>query len=82
MNWDDPAARAALIERVGIDRYNAMHREHVARSTLVSVKGYAIRPVSGRFGRIFMIDGTGTGYATLDAAKRAAAKLAPRTDKA
>jgi hypothetical protein len=70
MNWDDPAARARLIERVGIDEYNRLIEEHMEKSIVARVDGYSIRPiVSARFGRIFMIDGANIGFATLERCK-------------
>jgi hypothetical protein len=55
--------RSALIERVGIKRYNALFEEHVQQ--ISTVAGHAIRPiVSARFGRIFMVGDTGTGFRT------------------
>lgn len=58
MNWDDPSARAALIERVGPTEYELLaHRE---AGILRRIGPYTLRPVnSSRFGRIIMIDGSG-----------------------
>lgn len=71
MNWDDPAARARLIESVGIDRYNEMHAEHRKRSVVSTVNGWAIRPVqTARFGRIFWITDAARGYSTLAEAEQ------------
>lgn len=61
MNWDDPAARLALIERVGPDEYARQMREYQDGSILKRIGKYSLRPVnSGRFGRIIMIDGSGS----------------------
>jgi hypothetical protein len=66
MNWDDPAERAALIERVGIDEYNRLHAEHIAQSVVSTVNGYPIRPVSARgVGRLFAVGGTESAFMTL-----------------
>jgi hypothetical protein len=79
MNWDDPAQRLALIERVGVTEYNRLQRENFARSTLVIINGYGIREVnSGRFGRIFIVDGLGKGHSTFDGAKALAAAAPAR----
>lgn len=69
MNWDDAKARFQLIEAVGVAEYNRLLRQHQKDSTVAVVNGYAIRPVGSRFGRIFMLDGTTTGFATQAAAE-------------
>lgn len=76
-NWDDPADRARLIERVGIAEYNRLHAEHVRRSAVACVTGYRIRPVASRFGRLFMVDGTGTAFASQQEAEDFARKRQP-----
>lgn len=66
MNWDDPAARLALVERVGHDEYNRLIAEHHEASVVSTINGHAIRPVnSGRFGRLYMIGSTGIAYPTM-----------------
>lgn len=77
INWDDPTQRAALAERVGPERYNALHAEHVARSSLAVVNGYRIRPINTQFGRLFQIVGTTRAEPTLERAKTYAASLEP-----
>jgi hypothetical protein len=42
MNWDDPAERLALIERVGADEYNRLFKEHRRSSVVATVNGYGI----------------------------------------
>ena len=74
INWDDPAARAALAERLGPDDYNAAFEAHCKESTVATVNGHAIRPVGSRFGRLFMVGATGTAFHTLEQAKEFAAK--------
>jgi hypothetical protein len=78
MNWDDPAARAALIERVGPKEYERLQQEHFRESAVADVNGYRIRPVQTRFGRLFLIHEKGDAYRSLDDAKAAAAKLPKR----
>lgn len=75
MNWDDPAARYALIETVGPDRYNEMLLAHNKASTIDTVNGYAIRPTSTRFGLLYMIAGADVAFSTLDAARQRAMEL-------
>lgn len=69
MDWNDPAARGRLIERVGIDEYERQQAAHFRASTLAVVNGYGIRAVGSRFGTVYMVDGTGNGYTTLEAAR-------------
>lgn len=79
MNWDDPAARFHLADRVGPDEYNRLFQQHLNDSTVAVVNGYGIRPVvSSRFGRIYMIDGANVGFRTLDESKAHAATLSPK----
>ena len=65
MNWDDPAERYHLIERVGIDEYERQQAEHNRASTVATINGHAIRPVASRFGRLFQVGSTGTAFQTL-----------------
>ena len=76
INWDDPAERAALAERLGPDAYNAAFEKHCAETTVAIVGGHAIRPVGSRFGRIFMVGGTTSGFSTLEQAKAFALETA------
>lgn len=39
MDWDNPAQRAALIERVGIEEYNRQFEQHIKDSTVAVVNG-------------------------------------------
>lgn len=65
MDWDNPEERAALIYRVGRERYNELQREHIEASVVATVGGYHIRPVrSQRFGQVFMVDGANKGFST------------------
>ena len=69
MNWDDPAARLALIERVGITEYNRQLEAHQRASVVAHAGGYEIRAVhSGRFGRLYMVDGLNRAWSTLEQA--------------
>lgn len=64
MNWDDPAARLALIEQVGVEEYNRRIAEHFRQSTIAVVNGHLIRPVeSSRFGLLYLVSDTGTAFA-------------------
>jgi hypothetical protein len=69
MNWDDPAARAALIEALGPEEYSRRHAEHLRASTIATIAGHAIRPVASRYGRLFMVGDTKRAFRTLDEAK-------------
>ena len=81
MNWDLPEERAALIERVGGKEYNRLFEEHRKQSTVKTVNGHDIRPVGSRFGRVYMVGSTGTGFTVLDAAIAFANKT-PSTQEA
>jgi type IV secretory pathway protease TraF len=72
MDWNDPTQRAALIDRIGVDAYNRAQTQHFADSTVETVNGHAIRIVGSRFGRVYMVDGTGRGHATLEGARKIA----------
>jgi len=69
MNGDDPTDRYHLIARVGPDEYARLLAQHHQASTLETVNGHAIRPVSTRFGRLFMVGATGKAFSTLDDAR-------------
>jgi hypothetical protein len=69
MNWDDPSARAALIERVGVAEYNRQFEAHRLATTVETVNGYPIRPTNTRFGRLFMVEGTGNAFYKIEEAR-------------
>ena len=72
MNWNDPADRLALVERIGIEEYNKAFEEYVKQTTVVTVGGHIIRPVGTRFGRLFQVGKTGKAFTKLcDAEKYA-----------
>jgi hypothetical protein len=72
IDWNDPTARFALIERVGLRRYNELHTERIVVAT---VGGHAIRPVnSSRFGRLFVVGDTGRAFRRQQAAEAYARK--------
>ena len=66
MNWDDPTARLALIERVGTTEYNRLITEHIQRRL--------IRPVSTRFGTLYAVRGTTMAFSTEAEAEKYAAE--------
>jgi hypothetical protein len=70
MNWNDPAARADLIEQVGPTEYHRLQAEQFDRETVATVNGHRIRPVQTRFGRLFFVSDTDRAFAELDEAKR------------
>jgi hypothetical protein len=49
MDWDDPADRAALIERVGVRKFNRMYNEYYLKNIAAIVNGYNIRPAARGF---------------------------------
>lgn len=78
MDWDDPAARARLIDRVGPAEYERLQAEHWKATTVATVNGYAIRPVQSRFGQLFAVHGTRTAYRTMREAQAYAESLPAR----
>jgi hypothetical protein len=72
MNWDDPEARARLVEQVGVQEYNRLFEKYREASIVSVVNGYAIRPVRTRFGQLFLVDGAGQAFFTLKEAEACA----------
>jgi predicted helicase len=72
MDWDNPEARAELVERVGLQEYNRLFENHREASIVSVVNGYAIRPVMTRFGQLFLVDGAGQAFFTLKEAEHCA----------
>jgi hypothetical protein len=68
MEWSDPAARLALIEKVGPDRYNEMLSDHQKASVIEIVNGHAIRTSASRFGKLFIVGETGRAFSTMNEA--------------
>lgn len=69
-NFSDPTSRLNLLESVGPDEYNRLLKAHLEASRVDMVNGYGIRPVASRFGRLFMVEGTGRAWSTLEDARR------------
>jgi len=72
MNWDDPAERLALIQRVGVAEYqrllNEHGDEHRMRTTVAAINGRSIWPVECKYGRVFAVQGSNVAFATVDGA--------------
>lgn len=68
MNWNDPVARAALIDRVGPQEYNRLQEEHFKSTAVAVVNGRRIRRVGSRFGPLYAVEGTGRAFKTLEQA--------------
>lgn len=68
LDLDTPEGRLAAAESLGPDGYNAAMKAHHDASTVATVNGYAIRPVSSRFGQLFAVSGTTAAFSTLEAA--------------
>lgn len=81
VDWDSPESRLAFLERVGAQAYNKAFAEHRKASALEMVNGREIFPVnSARFGRLFGVEGSGSYFTTIEAARDEANKLGPKTD--
>jgi hypothetical protein len=73
--WSDPAARLALLERVGADEYNRLQQAEWERNTVSTINGYPIRRlVDARWGPLFLVVGTGRAFAEQQEAERYAAE--------
>jgi hypothetical protein len=81
MDWNDPAARARLIARVGINEYERQQAAEFERATIERVNGYAIRlVVSSRWGGVYMVDGLGQGHSSMEGARLIARAAPPKGD--
>src|SRR5262245_28747158 len=58
IDWSNLIERLHLFERVGEERYNELHAEHLKQRTVATVNGHAIRRVQTRFGEIYVVSGT------------------------
>ena len=74
IDWSDPVARHRLIKCVGPEEYNRLYAEQMARSTVATVNGHAIRKVQSRFGKLYQVGTTGTAFSSFEAAKTFASK--------
>lgn len=70
MDWNDPAARARLIEQVGPAEYARQQAANRAAIVIETVAGHALRPVSSRFGRLIAVGDTGNAYRDIADARR------------
>lgn len=85
IDWSDPDARFALIQRIGVNEYNRLMQEHQARliqehqacSAVAFMNGHAIKQVQTRPGHVFAVAGTDRAFATLDDAQAYARSLPP-----
>lgn len=76
MNWNSPQDRARLIHEVGPAEYQRQQAEHWKATTVATVNGYAIRPISTRFGRLFSVMGAARAFRTQAEAEGFARTLA------
>jgi hypothetical protein len=75
MNPDDPAARRALVERLGSAAPNVALEAHQKAST---VNGYQIRQVPSRHGQVYQVVGTGLTCGSRELAEACARSLPAR----
>ena len=64
-NFNDAASRAAFMERVGHDAYDAAPKAHMDASVIETLNGHGIRPVGTRFGRLLAVGSTGSAFRTI-----------------
>lgn len=75
INWDDPACRLALIERVGAEEYSRLFAEHQRRRVVAKYGGHDIYPVrSLRYGQLYAVGRTGRAFQTMREASAYASK--------
>ncbi len=70
MDWNDPAARLALLEQAGVEGYSRQLAQHHQRTVIDVVCGHELRPVTTQFGRLIAVGDTGTAFRTLTEASR------------
>lgn len=75
IDWNDPAARAHLIQKIGPTKYNEALAAHQAASSIETVNGYSIRPVHSLFGALLSVAGTSNAYKYIEDARRYANSL-------
>ena len=81
IDWSDPAARAALRERIGPSEYDdAVRTAQLLASTVVVVNGHEIRPERTALGRMLAVGNTGNAYSHIDDARRYATSIAAGSD--
>ena len=73
MDWDNPAERLALIERIGVKAYNEAHAEHIRQTTISTVGGHGIRAIRTKFGKLYQVIGTKKAFRKLEEAEAYAA---------
>jgi hypothetical protein len=73
MDWDNPAERLALIERIGVEAYNEALAEHLKKTTISAVGGHGIRAIRTKFGKLYQVMGTDKAFKTLEKAEAYAA---------
>jgi hypothetical protein len=85
IDWNDPEARFALIQRVGVSEYCRLQQQHRDRqmdqagSTVATLSGRVIKRVQTRLGPVFAVAGTDGAFATLEDAQAYARSLPPGT---
>jgi hypothetical protein len=58
MNWNDPEARLALLEAVGIPEYNRRIEAWIKETILGAENGYPLRRIGTRWGALVSIEST------------------------
>ena len=80
IDWNDPAARARLIERLGPAAYNKAFAKHVEETTICVVNGYPLRPIMTRFGKLIQVYGDTHAFNTVEQATEHAKNLPPKLE--
>jgi hypothetical protein len=77
MDWNNPEARLALLERVGANEYNRLHSEKMEADMVETVNGRAIHKVQSAFGQLFAVGATNRAFKTVEEARAFAGAIKP-----
>ena len=77
MDWNNPEARLALLERVDANEYNRLHSEKMKADTVETVNGHAIHKVQSGFGQLFAVGATNRAFKTMEEARAFAGATKP-----
>lgn len=69
INWDDPEARAELLQRIGPKAFNEAHEANRKASVIEVCNGHELRPVATSFGRLISVGKTLKAFSTIEAAR-------------
>jgi hypothetical protein len=77
MDWNNPEARLAMLERVGVNEYNRLHAEKMKADTVETVSGHAIHKMQSGFGQLFAVGATKRAFKIMEEARAFAGATKP-----